>query len=239
MRPLEGQTALVTGASSGIGAQIAIAMGAAGAKVGVNYSRNDQGAEQAVQEITRSGSRAVALRADVSREGEVRAMFDALFDLYGRRLKPEDCEVWDCFSMMTPNEKRGVYSIIEHPGWCAALKPTPGSTEAIEKLRGIVDVVAVTSHFPTSRTWVHERDTWLKQHFAFSSKEIVHTSAKYLVGGDGILDDNPDHVTSWLREHPTGLAMLWHIPNTRKLPYDDLRVRGWTEVLDRVGARIG
>ncbi len=80
MKPLEGQTALVTGASSGIGAQIAIAMGAAGAKVGVNYSRNNKGAEQVVQEITRSGSQAVALRADVSREDEVRAMFDALFD---------------------------------------------------------------------------------------------------------------------------------------------------------------
>jgi glucose 1-dehydrogenase len=83
MRPLEGQTALVTGASSGIGAQIAIAMGAAGAKVGVNYSRNDKGAEQVVQEITRTGSRAVALRADVGREDQVRAMFDALFDSFG------------------------------------------------------------------------------------------------------------------------------------------------------------
>jgi glucose 1-dehydrogenase len=83
MRPLEGQTALVTGASSGIGAQIAIAMGAAGAKVGVNYSRNDKGAEQVVQEITRTGSRAVVLRADVGREDQVRAMFDALFDSFG------------------------------------------------------------------------------------------------------------------------------------------------------------
>jgi glucose 1-dehydrogenase len=83
MRPLEGQTALVTGASSGIGAQIAIAMGAAGAKVGVNYSRNDKGAEQVVQEITRTGSRAVALRVDVGREDQVRAMFDALFDSFG------------------------------------------------------------------------------------------------------------------------------------------------------------
>ena len=81
--PLEGQTALVTGASSGIGAQIAIAMGAAGAKVGVNYSRNDKGAEQVVQEITLSSGQAVALQADVSREDEVRAMFDAFFDNFG------------------------------------------------------------------------------------------------------------------------------------------------------------
>jgi glucose 1-dehydrogenase len=83
MRPLEGQTALVTGASSGIGARIAVALGAAGAKVGVNYSRTEKGAEQVVREITRSGGRAVALRADVSREDQVRAMFDALFDSFG------------------------------------------------------------------------------------------------------------------------------------------------------------
>ncbi len=83
MKPLEGQTALVTGASSGIGARIAAALGAAGAKVGVNYSRTQKGAEQVVQEITRSGSQAVALRADVSQEDQVRAMFDALFDHFG------------------------------------------------------------------------------------------------------------------------------------------------------------
>ncbi len=83
MKPLEGQTALVTGASSGIGAQIALAMGAAGARVGVNYSRTEKGAEQVVQEITRSGGRAVPLRADVSQEEQVGAMFDALFDHFG------------------------------------------------------------------------------------------------------------------------------------------------------------
>ncbi len=83
MKPLEGQTALVTGASSGIGARIAVAMGAAGAKVGVNYSRSQGGAEQVAQEIIHAGGQAVVLRADVSREDDVRAMFDALFDAFG------------------------------------------------------------------------------------------------------------------------------------------------------------
>ncbi len=162
-------------------------------------------------------------------------MFDALFDLYGRRMKPEDCEVWDCFSVMTPNEKRGVFSIIEHPGWCSSLRPKDGARTAIEALRKIVDVFAVTSPFP-SRTWVHERDHWLKTHFDFSNKEIVHTSAKYLVKGDAFLDDNPAHVIEWKREHPEALAMLWHIPNTRLLGHDDLRVRSWNEVIAKVGA---
>lgn len=161
-------------------------------------------------------------------------MFDALFDLYGRRACAEDCEVWDCFSLMSPNEKRGVFSIIEHPGWCLGLKPKEGARDAILELRKLVDVYAVTSHFPTSRTWVHERDTWLKTQLDFTGKDIIHTSAKFMIKGDAFLDDNPDHVTRWRAAHPQGLAMLWHIPNTRKLGHDDIRVRTWEEVIERV-----
>ena len=83
MTPLEGQTALVTGGSSGIGARIAVALAAAGARVGVNYAHTKGGADKVVQEIIQAGGEAVALRADVSQEDQVRAMFDALFDGYG------------------------------------------------------------------------------------------------------------------------------------------------------------
>ena len=66
MRPLEGQITLVTGASSGIGAQIAIAMGAAGAKVGVNYPFDKEPADQVVSEITQAGGETIPLQAFVS-----------------------------------------------------------------------------------------------------------------------------------------------------------------------------
>ncbi|MBM4026072.1 MAG: glucose 1-dehydrogenase [Planctomycetes bacterium] len=83
MRPLEGQTALVTGANSGIGAAIAIALGAAGAKVGVNYHSHREPAEEVVRQIAAAGSTAVALQADVSREDQVRKMFEAFLAEYG------------------------------------------------------------------------------------------------------------------------------------------------------------
>jgi glucose 1-dehydrogenase len=76
--PLRGQTALVTGASSGIGAAIALALGAAGAAVTVNYIGSADAAERVVSEIRGAGGVARAVQADVSREAEVEAMFAAV-----------------------------------------------------------------------------------------------------------------------------------------------------------------
>ena len=72
-RVLEGQKALVTGANSGIGRAIAVALGQAGADVVVNYVRGGDQAAEVVEEIRRSDSRAYAHAADVSSEEQVRA----------------------------------------------------------------------------------------------------------------------------------------------------------------------
>ena len=73
---LRGQAALVTGANSGIGKAVALALSRAGADVVVNYVSNPEAADAVVQEIRRSGCRAIAIRADVSKEDEVLALFD-------------------------------------------------------------------------------------------------------------------------------------------------------------------
>src|SRR5256885_1521449 len=83
LKPLKNQKALVTGANSGIGEACALALGAAGADVVVNYHSNPQEAERVVDEIERSGSRAIAFRADVSREEEVQAMFAEMLKQFG------------------------------------------------------------------------------------------------------------------------------------------------------------
>ena len=73
---LHGQKALVTGASSGIGLAIAVALGHAGADVVVNYASHEDEAEAAVEEIRGAGVRSFSHRADISRETEVRPMFE-------------------------------------------------------------------------------------------------------------------------------------------------------------------
>jgi glucose 1-dehydrogenase len=80
---LKGQKALVTGASSGIGKAIAIALGQAGADVGVNYSRSAEAANEVVQTIAKAGVRAVAIQADVSEEDQVQAMFSKVLREFG------------------------------------------------------------------------------------------------------------------------------------------------------------
>jgi glucose 1-dehydrogenase len=74
-QPLRGQTALVTGAGSGLGAAIAVALGAAGAAVTVNDIGGPEAAERVVAEIRAAGGVARAVQGDVSREAEVEAMF--------------------------------------------------------------------------------------------------------------------------------------------------------------------
>jgi len=81
--PLKGQRALVTGASSGIGAGVARALGRAGAAVVVNYGTNAQAAGQVVDEIKGTGAQAMAVGADVSKEEEVRAMFQEVCSAWG------------------------------------------------------------------------------------------------------------------------------------------------------------
>jgi glucose 1-dehydrogenase len=80
---LKGQKALVTGANSGIGKAIAIALGTAGADVAVNYVDGDTAAQGVADTIIAGGSRAIAIKADVSSEAEVQGMFQQMFREFG------------------------------------------------------------------------------------------------------------------------------------------------------------
>src|SRR5262245_44617953 len=80
---LQGQVALVTGGSTGIGAGVAKALGAAGAAVAVNYVSHPGVAEDVAGEIRALGGRAMTIKADVTDEGEVQAMFQALIKAWG------------------------------------------------------------------------------------------------------------------------------------------------------------
>ena len=81
---LTGQVALITGASSGIGRATAVAMAREGARVAVNYLKNQKGAEETVEVICKAGGEAVAIRADVTRQVEVQALAAEVRKQFGR-----------------------------------------------------------------------------------------------------------------------------------------------------------
>ena len=80
---LTGQTALVTGANSGIGKAVAIGLARAGADVVVNYVASPADAEDVAQQIVNLGRRAIAVKADVSKEEDVLAMFTQAVGHFG------------------------------------------------------------------------------------------------------------------------------------------------------------
>lgn len=83
-KKLDGKVAIVTGASKGIGTAIAKHLAAEGAAVVVNYSSSKEGADRVVDEITKQGGKAVAVRANMAKKAEVERLFSEAKKAFGR-----------------------------------------------------------------------------------------------------------------------------------------------------------
>jgi 3-oxoacyl-[acyl-carrier protein] reductase len=84
MSKLAGKVAVVTGASKGIGASIALHLAAEGAAVVVNYASSKAGADRVVGEITGKGGKAVAVQADVAKQADIARLFAEATKAFGQ-----------------------------------------------------------------------------------------------------------------------------------------------------------
>jgi 3-oxoacyl-[acyl-carrier protein] reductase/pteridine reductase len=83
-KPLEGHVAVVTGAAKRVGRSIALRLAAEGADIVVNYGSSRPEAQQLVEELKSTGSRAIAVQADVSKRADVQRLFSAVEGEFGR-----------------------------------------------------------------------------------------------------------------------------------------------------------
>lgn len=84
MGKLDGQVALVTGSSRGIGRAIVVLLAKEGAKVGINYHSDEKGAQEVADEIAAFGGTAMLMQADVSKSDEARGMINRIVETWGR-----------------------------------------------------------------------------------------------------------------------------------------------------------
>jgi len=97
VRRLEGKVGIVTGGGTGTGRAIGLALGAEGCSVVVNYSRSKKEAEETAQEISKLGARCIVVKADVSRDAEVREMIGRTTKELGRLDVLVNCAGWTAF----------------------------------------------------------------------------------------------------------------------------------------------
>ncbi|HEY2758689.1 MAG TPA: glucose 1-dehydrogenase [Pseudolabrys sp.] len=84
MSGLSGKVAVVTGASKGIGAGIAQALGAAGASVVVNYANSKEAADRVVSEVKAKGGKAIAVKGDMAKAADVQHLFAETKKAFGK-----------------------------------------------------------------------------------------------------------------------------------------------------------
>lgn len=146
-------------------------------------------------------------------------------------------ENWDFFSIMSQEEKKEIRKIMESQGFCYNLPFVRGAKEAVEELREMGQVLAVTSPL-MAPYWGVERTFWLKDKLGFQRDEIIQTSGKQWVPGDIFIDDKLENLEKWKTHWPDGLTVLWRLPNTSHLTFDGPSVRSWDECLKVIKSHL-
>lgn len=152
-------------------------------------------------------------------------------EVAGLNIRPEDRTEWEVLATVPEEFHEAIRERAQEEGFCRNLAILPGAQDAVEKLRAIGQVYAVTSPWDGHKTWCWERTEWLKEHLGFKKTEVLHVSAKQIIRGNVFIDDRPDNLTEWAKfSRINCLALLWDRPFNRS-NRDLMRVGSWDQVL--------
>jgi 5'(3')-deoxyribonucleotidase len=161
--------------------------------------------------------------------------------MLGKELSVDHMLGWD-LDHLFPDKKlvETFWLRIGEPGVCRNLEPYPEAIEGMAALREVADVYIVTSYLHDAPQWVHERDQWVQEHFGIPRSKMVHTKAKYTFAGKMLVDDKPQNIEEWGREHEKGTPVLWGQPYNalyvfgKDISWRVVRTASWNKLVDLV-----
>lgn len=113
-KKLTGKVAIVTGASKGIGASIALHLAAEGASVVVNYASSKDGADRVVSEIIRAGGQAIAVQAYIDKPGDIQRLFAETIKKFGKLdILVNNAGIYEFYSLeeVTPEHFHNIFNL--------------------------------------------------------------------------------------------------------------------------------
>jgi 5'(3')-deoxyribonucleotidase len=161
--------------------------------------------------------------------------------LFGSQATVDDVTDWSMTSIVPKEHARAFWREVAEERPHTKMKPYPGAVEGVRALVGVATVYIVTSPLGACRTWARDREDWLLDNFGIGSDYVIHTSAKHRVMGDVFVDDRPENVALWQREHEASCGVLWEAPYNRTHEFTQpersriVRTNDWATVLRLAG----
>src|SRR3990167_2542237 len=121
-------------------------------------------------------------------------------------------------------------TISNEPGWWSSLRPFPEAVDGVARLQEIAEVYVITAPWNSCKTWLHDREAWLKKHFGIPHSHVLVGSAKHLVSGDLFVDDKTDALHAW-NANQGGIAVQWQTPHNRLDALSGHSTRSWDELI--------